>query len=114
MHEIKHFQPSSDLHRACGDDTGYKVKVHLTVNRAAVHVRKPLAGLLLADDPALVLISVEPCIVLMQSALTPAECKVLAQSKSQLVCMPLGFVSRQRANLLSDVAPKRSLMIWSY
>ena len=54
------------------------VRLRLTINHAAVHTRKPLPGLLLADDPILVLISAEPRIVLLQSALTPAECQVTA------------------------------------
>ena len=52
----------------------------LQIHRAAIHVRKPLpAGLLLADDPTLVQISIEPRIVLLQNALTAAECQVRAE-----------------------------------
>ena len=51
--------------------------MRLTLHRVGVHVRKPLPGLLLAVDPQMVLISIEPRIVLLQNALTPTQCKVL-------------------------------------
>ena len=77
--------PSSWLRTATAEDAGDVLTVRLQIHRAAVHVRKPLPGLLLADDPALVQISVEPRIVLLQNALTAAECQVLVRVTALIV-----------------------------
>ncbi len=76
-HGMESLLPSSWLRAATA--AGDVLTVRLRIHHAAVHVRKPLPGLLLAEDPALVQISVQPRIVLLQNAITAAECQVLGQ-----------------------------------
>ncbi len=87
--------PSSWLRAASAP--GDVLTVRLRVHRAAIHVRKPLPGLLLADEPALVQISVQPRIVLLQNALTAAECQVLIRVTAVTVVL----------------GTSRSALIWS-
>jgi hypothetical protein len=77
VHGIQELLSGNNLRNAvaCGNSDGALI-VRLILHRAGVHVRKPLPGLLLAAEPQMVLISVEPPIVLVQNALTPTECKV--------------------------------------
>ena len=83
-HVIENLLQHSVLHDMCPDDAGDMLTVRLNLHRTAVHVRKPLPGLLLAAEPALTLISVEPRIVLLQNALTPAECQVWDRATVEL------------------------------
>ena len=52
--------------------------VTVQLHECAVHLMKPLAGLLLSTEPRLIQISIQPRILLLQNALSPDECKVRA------------------------------------
>ena len=76
-HGIQELLPGDELRVApTSSSSRGSLVVRLTLHRAGVHVRRPLPGLLLAAEPQLVLISVEPRIVLLQNMLTPTECQV--------------------------------------
>ena len=84
VHGIQELLPGKDVRTAVTRGSRSRpLTVRLTLHRAGVRVRKPLPGLLLATEPQLVLISVEPRIVLLPNALTPTECQVLRRLRAQ-------------------------------
>ena len=50
--------------------------VTVRLHRCQVHVQKPIPGLLMSDEPRLTLISLQPHCLMLENALTPAECQV--------------------------------------
>lgn len=82
--------------------------ITMRLHRCVIHLQRPLRGLLLSTEPLLLLLSVEPRILMLENALTPAECEVrpkyghiTLQTDTEFYCCPSMAEQLSNSNYLS-------------